>query len=62
MRDERRVVTAYGRRYLSAADALEKLRPIHRRILERRQGEPLDVDAMLGELRSGEAERQPSTP
>jgi len=45
--------------HLPPAEALERLRPIHRRILERRHGEPLDVDAMLEELRSGEAAREP---
>jgi hypothetical protein len=38
---------------------LEKIRPIHERILKRRKGEPLDVDAVLDELRGREKERQP---
>jgi hypothetical protein len=43
----------------SIAEMLEKIRPIHERILERRKGEPLDVDAVLDELRGREKERQP---
>jgi len=38
---------------------LDKIRPIHERILKRRKGELLDVDAVLDELRGREEERQP---
>jgi len=46
-------------RKLTATEVLARVEPIHARILKRRKGKPLDVDAVLDELRGRVTQRQP---